>query len=397
MKLLKNSIIVLLLFSFFFSPFFAFAQDGKEPTEEQKTPTPLEALALELPTVTDNPSLIITFSDPSTNKEGVHLEIDKKGFVSVKSPYTLPALSIGNHLLKFKFVDKYGATQTLDKELIVIPRAPILNTPAIETSKITFAGSGLSGAEVIFLLSSDQKMITKTAEIDEDGKWRIEITDTIPTGMYSFTAYVRKYGYASNLAEPMTLEVGNGQKQIGVEEKKEKIHFSFQDIDSTNIQEVFSSNNDLIIILGCSLVLGILLGLLFSTLSYKNKENKELKIASKTLEKPIKPEEKPMTLRDKLINKGVGVENNTAENIPESLAEPMTKEVEEEIVVEEVEEAPEPVVINEIKGVSESKPKEESDERIITKIDFLKNFKHADPDDDKGKEKKVKVTLTSKK
>lgn len=389
MKQFKKTTIALVILSFVFSPFLALAQDEQATVEEQKPTTPFEELALELPTVTDNPSLIITFTDPSTNKEGVHLEIDRKGFVAIKSPYTFPALSIGNHILKFKFVDKYGATQIIDKEIIVIPRTPILNTPSIETSKITFAGSALSGSEVILLLSTDQKMVSKTGEVDDDGKWRIEITDTIPTGMYSFTAYVRKYGYASNLAEGMTLEVGNNQKEIVTEDDKEKIHFAFKDINSTNIKEVFSNNSDLIIILASSLVLGILVGLLFSSISHKSKENREVKITSKTLEKPVDNENKPMTLRDKLISKEVGFEHeNPEENLPETLAEPKTQP-------EEGEEA-EPVVINEIKGVSKPVSKEK-EEKIVTKVDFLKDFKHEDPDDEKGKEKKVKVSLTSKK
>lgn len=378
MKFLKKASIVLVILSFIFSPFLVFAENNKE---EGKTIT-IEELALELPTITDNPSLIITFSDPSTEKEGVHLEIDKKGFTTIKSPYSLPALSIGNHLLKFKFVDKYGATQTIDKEIIIIPRAPILNTPSVETSQIIFSGSGLAGSEVILLLSTDKKMITKVGEVDEDGKWRIEVVDSIPTGTYSFTAYVRKYGYASNLADSMTLDIGNNQKPEIKEDERQKIHFSFKDIDSTNIKEVFSTNTDLIMLLASALVLGILFGLLFTTISQKNRENKVVEIASKTLEKPINTEEKPMTLREKLINKEVGFE----------------KPVEEQPIEEE--ENVEPVVINEIKTASKSEeePKKEEEERIVTKIDFLKDFKHEDPDDDKGKEKKkVKVSLTSKK
>ncbi len=378
MKFLKKASIVLVILSFIFSPFLVFAENNKE---EGKTIT-IEELALELPTITDNPSLIITFSDPSTEKEGVHLEIDKKGFTTIKSPYSLPALSIGNHLLRFKFVDKYGATQTIDKEIIIIPRAPILNTPSVETSQIIFSGSGLAGSEVILLLSTDKKMITKVGEVDEDGKWRIEVVDSIPTGTYSFTAYVRKYGYASNLADSMTLDIGNNQKPEIKEDERQKIHFSFKDIDSTNIKEVFSTNTDLIMLLASALVLGILFGLLFTTISQKNRENKVVEIASKTLEKPINTEEKPMTLREKLINKEVGFE----------------KPVEEQPIEEE--ENVEPVVINEIKTASKSEeePKKEEKERIVTKIDFLKDFKHEDPDDDKGKEKKkVKVSLTSKK
>lgn len=388
MKLLKKTTSLLLLLPFIFQPFLAFAQETQpeetkvETETEKKTTTPFAELELELPTITDNPSLIITFVDPSAEKEGVHLEIDKKGFVGIKSPYTFPALSIGNHFLKFKFVDKYGAMQIVEKEIIVIPRAPILNTPLIETSKITFSGSALAGSEVILLLSADSKMITKNGEVDEDGKWKIEVTDTIPSGIYSFTAFVRKYGYGSNFAQAMTLEVGNGHAQVKEEEKKEKIHFAFKDINSTNIEDVFSTNTDLILLLVSTLVLGLLLGLLFSSMSHRSKENKQVEIASKTLEKPVDNLNKPMTLRDKLINKEVGID---ASDCPEGNKN-KAKEVEEEEA--------EPVIINEIKSV---KKDEEKEEKVVSKIDFLKNFKHQDPDDEKGKEKKVKVSLVSKK
>lgn len=390
MKLLKKTTSLLLLLPFIFQPFLAFAQETQpeetkvEAETEKKTTTPFAELELEFPTITDNPSLIITFVDPSAEKEGVHLEIDKKGFVGIKSPYTFPALSIGNHFLKFKFVDKYGAMQTVEKEIIVIPRAPILNTPLIESTKVTFGGSALAGSEVVLLLSTDSKMITKNSEVDEDGKWKIEITDTIPTGAYSFTAFVRKYGYGSNFAQAMTLEISNGHTEVKQEEEGEKIHFAFKDINNTNIKDIFSTNTDLIISLVSILTLGILLGLLFSSISHRSKENKQIEIASKTLEKPITVENKPMTLRDKLISKEAGFDSN---NCPE-------ENKTDNLDIVEQEEKAEPVIINEIKSV---KKEQEKDEKVVTKIDFLKNFKHQDPDDEKGKEKKVKVSLVSKK
>lgn len=375
MKSLKKITLALILVSFIFLPYFTFAQEEEKTTEEivETTTSPAEQLDLELPDITDNPSLIITFTDPSTEKKGVHLEIDKKGFVEVKSPYTFPALSIGNHEIKFKFVDKYGATQTFAEELIIIPRAPLLNTPSLESTKMTLSGSALAGSEVVLLLSSDQKMITETTKVDEDGKWQIEITESMPTGMYSFTAFARKYGYASNLAQSMTMDVTNGQKEISRNEVEDKTHFAFSDINGKNIKEVISENPDLLITIVASLVLGVLLGLLFSNISHKSKENKEVERASKSLEKPSTDEEKPMTLRDKLISKEV--------TLDEQVDIPIEEEVEQE-----------PVVINEIKGV-----REDEEEKVITKIDFLKNFKHEDPDNEEGKEKKIKVSLTSKK
>jgi hypothetical protein len=42
------------------------------------------------------------------------------------------------------------------------------------------------------------------------------------------------------------------------------------------------------------------------------------------------------------------------------------------------------------------KKEEKKQERIVTKIDFLRDFKMFDPDNEKGEEEKIKVTLTSK-
>jgi hypothetical protein len=40
--------------------------------------------------------------------------------------------------------------------------------------------------------------------------------------------------------------------------------------------------------------------------------------------------------------------------------------------------------------------KAEDSEKVVSKDQFMKDFKDFDPDDKKGKEKKVKVSLTSK-
>ena len=47
----------------------------------------------------------------------------------------------------------------------------------------------------------------------------------------------------------------------------------------------------------------------------------------------------------------------------------------------------------------EDKAEEKTEETVINKIDFLKDFKNFDPDNTKGEEKKstVEVSLTSKK
>lgn len=364
---LKITAILLLLPLLILVPKGSYAQEG-----EQKSSNPLQAqLSLDIPNITDNPSLIITFTDPSKDKQGVQLSLDKKGFETIKSPYTLPALSIGDHLLTFKFDDEYDVTQTVDKELIITPRAPVLNTPLIQKNEITFSGTALAGSEVILILNSNQKMITKLAEVNSDGAWEVKINEDLPSGLYTFSGLTRKYGYASNLAEPLTLDLSNNKPAEVTTEVITPIHFAFKDLNSGNFKTLTSNNIDLLVLSVGLLLIGLLLGIFLSSLSKKKKENREVKEVARTLDKPMPGQEKSMTLLEKLKDKTVNIDNPIVN-------EELTKEA----------------VIENKKGVAA----EEKEEKIVTKIDFLKGFKEHDPDDEKGKEKKeVKVSLTSKK
>lgn len=362
MKTFFKRIITITLFVVLFAS-FASSQSFAEETVEKKSVNKVESssglkqLDMTIPDITDNPSFILTFKDPSEKKEGVHLKINGKDSEVITSPYTLPALSIGKHVLAFKFVDEYGLTQTFEEEIIIIPRAPILNTPIKNVDDITISGSALAGSEVVLIISSNQKMFTRIAEVDKDGLWSVQIVEEMPEDVYSFSAFTRKYGYASNLAEALTLDL-TGVKPVVSENSKEKIHFAFKDITKNNINEVFSGNVDLLVLVGSLFLIGLLLGFLFSSLIKKRKENKVINEVSKTLEKPVVGEEKPLTLLEKLKDKTVNIENPVEEE-----KEPKEK----------------PVKKNE---------KENKGEKIVTKIDFLKNYQEHDPDDDRGKEKK---------
>jgi len=362
---MKSKIIkvLIVLLSLIVIPNTLYAQE-----ETQKSTKPLEELiSLELPSITDNPSLIINFTDPSKEKEGMQLSIDKKGFETIQSPHTLPALSIGDHLLTFKFKDEYDVTQTIDKELIVIPRAPVINTPLITGNEITFSGSALAGAEVTLLLTSNQKMITQKTEVDSDSKWEIKMNEEIPSGFYTFSAIAKKYGYASELTEFLILEINDSKEVVRTTESGvSPIHFAFKDLNQENLQSLTENNIDLLVLCIGLLLIGILIGTLLSSLSKKKKEEKEVKAVAKTLDKPVEDINRPLTLLEKLKDKTVNIDN------------PIKEEKTKEIIEEE--------------------KKEEEPKDTIAKVDFLKNFKEHDPDDEKGKEKEnVKVSLTSKK
>ncbi|MHC1716853.1 MAG: hypothetical protein AB9915_03155 [Candidatus Dojkabacteria bacterium] len=315
-----------------------------EQQEIQREEDFLNQLLLKIPSQTDNPNHIITFIDPSEKKVGVQLEIDAKSFQEIKSPYSLPALSIGTHTLKFKFVDKEGTTQILEKELIVLPRPPIINSPTQDEGIITISGTGLANSEIILILSSSSDIVTKTSTISGDGIWEIKIEEELPAGIYSFTGYTRKYGYAGNLAEAVTFEYGTNNSIGGI--LKEDIHFSFKDIDYKKLGSILLDNTDLLILSAIIFALGFALPTMFIGLVKMKRENKALV----GIEKRMTKQENSLTLLEKL---------------------------------------------------RDGKKEETKEEKIVTKIDFLKDYKKFDPDEGKKEvkvedDKKIKVSLTSK-
>jgi len=332
--------------------------DQKE-TEREQSFTNL--LKLNLPTQTSNPSLVITFTDPSQEKKGVQVEIDSKSFVSIKSPYTLPALSIGDHILKFKFVDTVGTTQLLEKTLIVLPRVPIISAPTINDSSVQVYGTGLANSEIILVVSSGLNLIAKQSTIDGDGKWSITFeSGELVDGTYSLTGYVRKYGYASDLAQSITFVLGKGITTIAGTHSNS---FSFKNVNVSTLGKFISDNPDIIVLVAGFFVFGFLISFLLSLIFKNPDDDKDIEKMKKDVVKP-KKDGKELTLKEKLLS--------------------YKKEEKQAKIVEEI------------------KPEPKEEEKIVTKIDFLRDFKNFDPDNAKGQEnknpqRKIKISLTSKK
>ena len=381
--MLKRIIVTTILTLILFSSTGAFAQqsvsdvigttkgetvvtelDQKEALREQSF---TNLLKLNLPTQTNNPSLVLTFVDPSEEKKGVQLEIDSKSFVSIKSPYTLPALSIGDHILKFKFVDNVGTTQLLEKTLIVLPRAPIISAPTITNSAVEVYGTGLANSDILLIISSGLNLSSKQATIDGEGKWSILFeSGELVDGTYSLTGYVRKYGYASDPSESITFILGKGNTVISGTDSNS---FSFKNVNLSTLGVFISDNPDIIALVAGFFVLGFLVSFLLSLIFRNTNEDEKIKTIRKDVVKP-KVEGKELTLKEKLLGK------------------------KEEKPVEEKNKVEEPP-----KGIEEP---EKEEEKIVTKIDFLRDFKNFDPDNSKGKEsnnpqRKIKISLTSKK
>ncbi len=325
-------------------------------TTQQTTAEADNALKLNIPSQTDNPSTIITFINPSKDNAIVQLEIDSKGFVDITSPYTFPALSIGKHTLEFKYQDENASTQSYETSIIVIPRAPIFSTPVIGAENVTVSGTGLANSEIIVLLSSGSSVFTKTAIIDGDGKWSIDfLKEELTKDVYSLNAYTRRYGYASNFSETtkFTLDSQASVSNTNI------TTFNIKDITLDSVENWIVTNQNYLITAIVSLIVGIALGISFVD---KKKQNSEKKVEKKVAEKFVSTDskEKGVTLREKLM----GMEKSAEKEEP--------KKVEEKTPVD--------------------------DEKVVNKIDFLKDFKNFDPDNAKGEEQQssVKVDLTSK-
>lgn len=339
--------------------------DQKEALREESF---TNLLKLNIPSQTNNPSLVLTFTDPSEEKKGVQLEIDSKSFVTIKSPYTLPALSIGDHILKFKFVDNVGTTQLLEKTLIVLPRAPIISAPTISDSSVLVYGTGLANSEIILVMSSGLNLFLKQSTIDGEGKWSVPFeAGELVDGTYSLTGYVRKYGYASDPAEAITFILGEGTTTIAGSNTNA---FSFKNVNTSTLGKFITDNPDIIALVAGFFVLGFLVSFLLSLIFKNTDDDKDIEKMKKDVVKP-KSEGKELTLKEKLLS-------GKKDEKP-----PVEDKKKEEVEKEE-------------------KPEEKEDEKIVTKIDFLRDFKNFDPDNSKGKEsnnpqRKIKISLTSKK
>jgi len=375
----KFLVIFTLIISFFFlfglnKALFADEREELDQIEAEREEDFLKQLELDIPKITDNPSHLITFVDPSDTSEGVQLEIDEKGFELIRSPYSLPALRIGIHTLTFKFVDSLGSTQLVEKEIIVIPRPPIINSPSFGEESMIISGTGLADSQLILILSSSKNLDTFETEINKEGTWNIEIDLTaLPEGLYTFSAYTRRNGYASNLAESVTFEQGNSQNHSLFQGNKENdIYFSFGAITLDNIKQIILSNSDLLLLILITFTLGFLLSWVLNVIIRNSSEKKVIEELEEKMNNNGKKDkgEKGMTLKEKLSKKG--------------------KKVEEEKKDKEVEVK---------KEEKEKEKKAKKEEKIVTKIDFLKDFKTFDPDDEKGREKEkiIDIEITSKK
>lgn len=409
-----------------------------------------EQLLLELPEVTENPNYTITFTDPGG--EGVELEIDGQEPEEIKSPYELPTLGIGEHKLTFKFADEEEVSQTLIKEIVIIPRPPQINTPELISSKLYLSGIGVAGGQIELFITNGKDHWKKEIEIDKSGTWTFEMDKKLNEGNYNVIALARKKGYTSKYSEPAAFLLEKSEDDNQEDQTLEqRIIWENLTISSlpNQIQDLFSNNTNVFIaIIGFPVLIGIVIGLLikliFSSRSTKKaermlkealsrqkddseKNDKKTKSIKKNSEsnstlvnklkeklgsssqKPnknddIKTEKKPKedtkntTKKDtkKESIQKTEEEDNTNNNNPESDKKKKEESSKKEKNTKEPtknEDLKKPK--NKTKEQDESSEDNKPDKKdgLFSKAEFLKKFKQFDPDSDDGKEiKKEKTT-----
>ncbi len=380
-----KKILISTLFFLLLSPFLAYAQqDTKvedlittsevkaaeieelDQQEEERTQDIANQLGFVLPEYTDNPSYVVTFKDPSPDDQGVEIEIDGTPFKKITSPYTFPALSIGQHTLKFRFYDKDSNVQLLEYDLVIIPRSPIITSPTLTDTTIEIKGTALANSEVVYTLTANAYNDSNITQTDENGDWSIKVTPEggLADGIYTFRAYARKYGYASNISNAVTFGVGENPNRF-LENDENEIYFAFKDLTSENLITTFSTNPDLIILSVGSFLIGLLLAFGLKSLIDGKRNGKKEKDVEEIISKSNKSDMKEgKTLRE--IFGGEEEDVKVADMIDEG-------------------------------------EKSEKEPSIVNKDIFLKKYRQLDPDTPSGKEKdsekikkSVTVSLTSK-
>ena len=351
-KILQITLCFLLSILFFSPSLQIYSQDVKgelSEIEAERTKKVEEQLLLNLPEISDNPNHIITFKDPSG--EGVSLETDAQGFKKITSPYTLPSLGLGKHILTFKFSDEEDTEQILERSFTIIPRPPVLNPPTIVNNEITVSGTAISNSTVDLFLTKDLSNQKALTEVSENGEWEYIFTKDIEEGVYTIVAVTRRNGLASNYSEPIVFTVdGDASTITPIEDTNQGVSFSFKDIDFSNyknILNILKENTDLAISFGSFFLLGCIFILIFLSLTQRITQKKSKKVLQELLTKNTS--NSSGSFREKF-------ENTKGQNEEE----PKTEETVEE------------------------------ETKSLTKNEFLEKFKDFDPDDENGKEKKLK-------
>ncbi len=357
--------------------------------EAERTQQLEDALQLQVPAETDDPSYELTFVEPTSS--GVEIQVDGGGFTKQSSPYQLPALAIGKHVINFKFKDASDVSQNLEESIIVIPRPPQMATNQVSEfiagGSYEFSGTALPKSTLIYIVSSGNVTSGQT-EVDADGNWSLELTD-LDNGDHSITCFVRKDGYASNFSETFLFSIKNAASTT--------LTVGDESSSSTNyiatVSKLISEGNPIVVAaLGAiSFLVIVIIAKIFGAIFSKKREENEITREATIL----RGDNREMSLREKFAS--VGLLDKSKEKSVETVEE---DEAEEESEPEDTkpskdkktdENPKEPEV-----AVDATDAAEEEGHKVYSKDEFLKIFSKKEKSEKPQASNKLRITLTSK-
>ncbi|MDD3661467.1 MAG: hypothetical protein PHG63_00185 [Candidatus Dojkabacteria bacterium] len=383
--------------------------------EQERVQKLRDTLLLQLPYETDNPNLPVTFVEPT--ETGVEVQIDGGGFSLVKSPYLLPSLSVGSHVLNFRFNDENEETQNLEETIIVIPRPPVwaegLKTQYKKDEPVALEGTALPRSTVLVLVGSS--VVTEQTEADADGAWSITVSQELGSGNHTALSMVRKDGYASNFSEAYVFSVGEVEGASVEPAAADGDQDDRRRIDTTpflNVLDRYVTEDTYVYVLGgAGLVVVLLLIVLSALMSRAAKSSVPRGNWLSNVEKKDVAEDAPgkLSLREKFASAGLRVgsgngivpqkderreeikenPNNEPENVPNDV---VTEEKEKEVVA---------VVPKrhekEMKREIPPRPRERPlTKKVYSREEFMKSFKTSAGDDNSKETNRIKISLTSR-
>jgi len=408
-----------------------------EEAEIEREKTLIKELTLNIPEQTEDPSYPITFIDPSG--KGVDIVIDGKTTTKAPSPFILPNLAIGEHIIAFSYKNKSGEPRYLQKDMLITPKAPVfdtsLKTSIVRPSAVVLQGTALPKSTVMLIVNSSY---THNITTSTEGRWEF-ILPQPSEGKNSVMAFTIRNGIVSTPSKVFTFTYA---LQKGVTAPKESTIEKKKDLNTIWNDTLYSINRtrleDPTFFYGvsgiASLLIILLIGINARKKSAKRKDEKTIKslfnrneekdsilnvISTQKKEKSTdKPKDVPKPAPKK---KGITKEKKTTKKIEASNKEKkvekkmkspifsvfnkkdkdITKEPEEgkknskkptkkDIKPKEIKEAKsEKKVEKKVKKKVEKKviePKqivdetEEPEKKVLTKEEFLKQFKSGEDD-----------------
>lgn len=231
-------------------------------------------LKLVVPEITSEPSPVLTFTP--IKGEVIELQINGKGFNEIKSPYQMTGLSIGKYVLDFKYIDASDITQTFTKNLIIVPREARMQNQKLlfkEGEEVIINGTALPFSSLEMWVISGSDILFKTSDVDKEGNWSINLSEGLTCGDYKIITMVRKDGLSSATSTALNVSY--------CVEGTAPIIDNGQDIEDTTLSDRWNElvkyireNDKSIILIVGSLVVGLVVGIIYSILSIKRVKTK---------------------------------------------------------------------------------------------------------------------------